>query len=617
MATYRELHGKAVKTVTTNPTDDAAEGQIWFNSTDNTFKSVVAAEAWISSGVLPTTRQNAEGAGTQTAGLASSGATGPGTPTFLNTSCEYNGTGWSGTTTKNAPGVIAEAVFGTQTAAVAAGGYNSSGTRTNTVEEYNGSSWTAVNTLPQAQTSGMGCGAENDGLVAGGEFTTVLTNTQEYDGTNWTAGGAIPAATYNAGAGGTSQSNSWFAGGGDSFKNATLIYDGSSWTASGNINTARDQHGGAGISTAALIFGGRTPPSTTSSATEKFDGTSWTTSPATLGTAAKQSAAFGTKSAAVYAGNDPAANITQEYNSSATVVTAGAFSSGPNISGTARRGLNCGGIGSITAGLMFCGTDASTAKNETEEYNGSSWTGGGNYPTGVQNIGGTGTQTAAIGFGGSNGSSNISTAADYNGSSWTAITSMPTTTWQPVGTGTAAAALSSGGAYPGSTSTTQTLEWDNSSWTAGGALTTARRYFSGFGSQTDSVAPGGFGSPNAMISATEEYNGSSWSTVNSMVTTIRSQTCGAESASSAGINATGTLDASSSTNQSFIYNGTTWQTNPSMSTDRVESAGIGDSTTLMVATGIAPWPSPGALVSTTEQFTAETTALNVKTLTQS
>ena len=42
MTTYRNLHGKTVKTVTTNPSDDAAEGQIWFNSTDNTFKSIVA-----------------------------------------------------------------------------------------------------------------------------------------------------------------------------------------------------------------------------------------------------------------------------------------------------------------------------------------------------------------------------------------------------------------------------------------------------------------------------------------------------------------------------------------------------------------------------------------------
>ena len=46
MTTYRKIHGKAVKTVTTNPTDDAAEGQIWFNSTDNTFKSIVSSAAW-------------------------------------------------------------------------------------------------------------------------------------------------------------------------------------------------------------------------------------------------------------------------------------------------------------------------------------------------------------------------------------------------------------------------------------------------------------------------------------------------------------------------------------------------------------------------------------------
>ena len=54
MATYRELHGKAVKTVTTNPTDEAAEGQIWFNSTDNTFKSIVSLEATSSASPLST-----------------------------------------------------------------------------------------------------------------------------------------------------------------------------------------------------------------------------------------------------------------------------------------------------------------------------------------------------------------------------------------------------------------------------------------------------------------------------------------------------------------------------------------------------------------------------------
>ena len=40
MATYREIHGKAIRTVDANPTDDSATGQIWFNSTDNNFKSI-------------------------------------------------------------------------------------------------------------------------------------------------------------------------------------------------------------------------------------------------------------------------------------------------------------------------------------------------------------------------------------------------------------------------------------------------------------------------------------------------------------------------------------------------------------------------------------------------
>jgi hypothetical protein len=39
----------------------------------------------------------------------------------------------------------------------------------------------------------------------------------------------------------------------------------------------------AGIQTAALAFGGETPPAT--AATEEYDGTTWTTSPGSLNTA--------------------------------------------------------------------------------------------------------------------------------------------------------------------------------------------------------------------------------------------------------------------------------------------------------------------------------------------
>jgi hypothetical protein len=59
---------------------------------------------------------------------------------------------------------------------------------------------------------------------------------------------------------------------------ATEEYDGSAWTAGGSLNTARNAVAGAGIQTAALAFGGYTPPTVTA-ATEEYDGTSWTSSP--------------------------------------------------------------------------------------------------------------------------------------------------------------------------------------------------------------------------------------------------------------------------------------------------------------------------------------------------
>ena len=612
MTTYRKIHGRAVKSVSSNLSAPSAEGQIWFNTTDNKFRSIVALEAWISSGPLPTTRQNVEGCGTQTAGLASSGATGPSGPAFLNTSCEYNGTGWSGTDTKNTPGVIAEAVFGTQTAAVAAGGYSSGGSTVNTVEEYNGSSWTAVNTLPAAQRSGMGCGAENSGLVAGGEAATVLTNTQEYDGTNWTAGGAIPAATYNAGAGGTSESNSWFAGGGDGFKNATLIYDGSSWTASGNINTARDQHGGAGISTAALIFGGRTPPSTTSSATEKFDGTSWTTSPATLGTAAKQSAAFGTKTAAIYAGNDPAANITQEYNSSVNAITAAAWSSGGNHPQNIRGG---GSAGTQTAAWYVGGLQyPSDTKNRTDEYDGSSWTNVNNLPTNFFNGNSCGSLTAGLIFGSNAGFGTEEQTYEYDGTNWTAGGSLPDigpAYGSAGGGGTQTAAVACGGYGDPPPGVTNVVEYNGTSWSANpNSLPAANYSQAGDGTSTALWLAGGY----LVNSTTLHFDGTSFSTSGSLVNSRQYGTGAGYGTQTNAIVAGGDPTHDSQGEQ---YNGTSWVSAANLSQARKYGLGASrsaGSTTGFICGGATP-PNPNT--NATEEFTPESTALNIKDLTQS
>ena len=52
MASYEEIHGKRVETFSSDPTlDSSYEGQVWFNSTSGTLKTVVASAAWASSSV--------------------------------------------------------------------------------------------------------------------------------------------------------------------------------------------------------------------------------------------------------------------------------------------------------------------------------------------------------------------------------------------------------------------------------------------------------------------------------------------------------------------------------------------------------------------------------------
>ena len=166
MTTYRKLHGKAVKTVTTNPTDDAAEGQIWFNSTDNKFKSAVAGEAWVTSSNMNTGRSAVgHGSATQTAGLVFGGYS---DPNYLANSEEYNGSGFS--VAENLPaarGWIMGA--GTQTAAIGIGGFYPGPTANTTVYNYNGTSWsTNPHSLPSGVAEGGSAGTQTSAIIFAG-----------------------------------------------------------------------------------------------------------------------------------------------------------------------------------------------------------------------------------------------------------------------------------------------------------------------------------------------------------------------------------------------------------------------------------------------------------------
>jgi len=73
MATYKEIFGKEVKFLSSDPVNEV-EGQIWYNTTSRTFKSVVAGAAWSSASPIITARATGAGFGTQTAAVMAGGA---------------------------------------------------------------------------------------------------------------------------------------------------------------------------------------------------------------------------------------------------------------------------------------------------------------------------------------------------------------------------------------------------------------------------------------------------------------------------------------------------------------------------------------------------------------
>jgi hypothetical protein len=95
------------------------------------------------------------------------------------------------------------------------------------------------------------------------------------------------------------------------FTGATEEYDGSTWTSVNSLNTARAYLAGCGIQTAALAFGGGTPPIT--GATELYDGTSWTSSPASMATARTDLAGAGTQALGLGFGGNPITAATEEW----------------------------------------------------------------------------------------------------------------------------------------------------------------------------------------------------------------------------------------------------------------------------------------------------------------
>ena len=145
MSTYREIIGKKIKKVSSDPSS-GIDGEMWYNSTTGTLRGPAITSAWASGANQTTFREGSTAVmGTTTAGLIAGGSS-PSAP-YTNKTEEYNGAGWAAggnlTTGRSAYGGA-----GTQTAGLTAGGYT--GTNVAISEEYNGTGWTEGENLNTA-----------------------------------------------------------------------------------------------------------------------------------------------------------------------------------------------------------------------------------------------------------------------------------------------------------------------------------------------------------------------------------------------------------------------------------------------------------------------------------
>ena len=645
MTDYKAIIGKGIKVVSTNLDNAEGEGQIWFNSTTGEFKDILNLQAWSSGGALSKAkaRYTTGGVGTQTAALAVGGYS---TAIVADTE-EYNGSGW---TAGGALGTGRYGTFtaGTQTAGLAATGKASPGVVTN-VEEYNGSSWSEVNNNSAGRFLGSSCGTQTAALIYGGVTPPESNATEEYDGTNWTSGGNLNTARNTAFSFG-SQTAAVAAGGGPGSGNtdATEHYDGSSWTTVNSMGTAR-RSGAASIASpqsSGLAFGGFTSDEVTT--TEKYDGTTWTTSPA-MGTGRYGLGGAGDSSgsALAFGGQDNSSNTfsaTEEFTSSVNVITAPAWASGGNMP-VAKRIGGCSKGGSVDSSLTFGGDTLPMGAGQpqvktTEEYDGSSWTSGGNISNNISGSAGAGTQTAAIGATGYSfpspwqtaGASYVSNSFEYDGSSWTNVTAYPTTAVGLISFGTQTASAFGGGAQGGSPGPEANYkskdykEYDGTNWTSGGSTNSYHsRTQSSAGTQTAGIVYGGYdspgGNPSGKGDAVEEYNGTAWT---SALTAPKENSIGAGFGTQTAFLATNGQESPipsspGSTGYSFttlVYDGTTFATDANVATRRVYAGGDGTigSAAGMVCGGSTTYSTR---TTATEEYTQGSTALNIKTVSTS
>ena len=614
MATYREIHGKAVKSVSTDPSAETDAGQIWYNTSSNTFKSIVGSTAWSSASPRINTLATSAGFGTQTSAVAAGGTS------SSTTSEEYNGNGWSVGGTLNTgrfyvggagSGVPSGRVFGGRTAPTSQSVLN---------EEYDGTTWSETGGDLTTGRTCSGLGTKAAALAFGGSTGPGPSGgsnqnlSEEWNGTGWTEGPNLNTPRSGSAGAGTQTAGLCIAGQSTGNTNAVEEYNGVTWASVNDIPTGREGLFGWGTQDSAVAASGSSPYITT---TFTYDGTDWSTSTATVGTAKQYGSSAGLNATAGLASGGEAApgvvNTTEEFNSSANVITAAAWSAGgalPVIS-TGGAGMGTQTAAVYVGGLQYTPGGGATPPNKRGCYNydGTSWTAQNNINYDFFIGSSAGTQTAGLAFGGMPGGSGaLTTSSEYNGASWTSSPdTLGTAVQSAAGLGIQTNALCIGGrGDPPPSGITTVEEYDGTNWTTGTAQPTAN-YNQAAGGEKDACwVAGGPGDTDGSY----ELSTGTWSASGNLNTARPAAHQGGYGPQTAAMIAGGAPPGT----MSEQYNGTVWSTGPSLAVSR--NSGLASTIAASSKTGAVMAGSPPHK-SETEEYNEETSVLNVKTLTQS
>ena len=604
MATYREIKGLTVPYLSADlpsASADTQEGGVWYNSGTGKLRGFLSYDTWATTSPVNTGRNASVAGGTQTAGLVAMG-----TP-FLNSTEEYNGSGWSAggnINTAREEGGSGGSVH-TQTAAIIFAGKTPPSTAVAIAETYDGSTWTEIADLNSARRSQLGGAGTTTACIAfgGNNPDPVGDQTESWNGTSWTEVADMnEPVSVGGGSAGTSSASALCAGGYGppglpQGRMATVEeWDNTSWTETADLNTARYILAGAGTTTAAVYFGGNSTSPAKVGVTESFDGTSWTET-ADLPAATQEHSGTGSLSAALMIsgnGASPAGTVCAEFQKSILTYTPASWASGGALNTTRN---NMASAGTQTAALAISGESGTNTVN-VEEYDGSSWTEIANVNTAMRSVRGFGTTTAALKTGGFPGY--VDTTETWNGSSWTEVGDLNQGRAGHAACGTTTAGLAFGGETPSSIALTE--KWDGSSWTEVGDLNTAREELMGCGIQTAALAAGTVTAPRLFV---ETYDGSSWTNANDLITaTGQGLVAGVQSSA---LSFGGDTPASPGvTAITQLWDGTNWSTAPSMPAAKYKLGGAGASNTSSLSFG--GLNASDANQTTTDEFTGVTTA---------